>query len=104
MKHNPVAKFAHKANKATVQRDRTKYQRKQKHKGDGRDDRHRHFCWARTEASGKAACIRDWRVSSRRAISGFSVWLGRTAAEFRFALSIHRAMMDGHGGRNSWIR
>ena len=46
MKQNPVAKFAHKANKATVQRDRTKYQRKQKHKGDGRQDRHRPFCWA----------------------------------------------------------
>ena len=43
MKHNPVAKFAHKVNKATVQRDRTKYQRKQKHKGDGRQDRHRPF-------------------------------------------------------------
>jgi hypothetical protein len=69
MKHNPVAKFAHKANKATVQRDRTKYQRKQKHKGDGRDDRHRPFCWA------------------------------RTADEFRFGLSIYRVMMVGRGGR-----
>ena len=74
MKHNPVAKFAHKANKATVQRDRTKYQRKQKHKGDGRDDRHRPFCWA------------------------------RTAAEFRFGRSIHRVMMVGRGGRYPWIR
>ena len=47
MKNNPVAKFAHKVNKATVQRDRTKYHRKQKHKGDGRDDRHRPFSWPR---------------------------------------------------------
>ena len=54
MKHNPVAKFAHKANKPTVQRDRTKYQRKQKHKGDGRQDRHRPFCWARVRAA--ASC------------------------------------------------
>lgn len=45
MKRNPVAKFAHKANKATVQRDRTKYHRKAKHKGDGRDDRRRPFSW-----------------------------------------------------------
>jgi hypothetical protein len=47
MKHNPVAKFAHRVNKATVQRDRTKYNRKQKHKGDGRDDRRRLFSWPR---------------------------------------------------------
>lgn len=47
MKHNPVAKFAHRVNKATVQRDRTKYNRKQKHKGDGRDDRRRPFSWRR---------------------------------------------------------
>ena len=47
MKHNPVAKFAHRVNKATVQRDRTKYNRKQKHKGDGRDDRRRPFSWPR---------------------------------------------------------
>lgn len=55
MKDNPVAKFAHKANKATVQRDRTKYQRKQKHKGDGRQDRHRPFCWARVRAAAASA-------------------------------------------------
>ncbi|RQW83884.1 MAG: hypothetical protein EHM62_01370 [Methylococcus sp.] len=104
MRHNPVAKFAHKANKATVQRDRTKYQRKQKHKGDGRDDRHRPFCWARTEVSGKTASIRHGRGSSGRAISGLSGWLGRAAAEFRSGLSNHRSMMDGHGGRYPWIR
>ncbi len=45
MKHNPVAKFAHRVNKATIQRDRTKYQRKKKHKGDVRDDRNRPFSW-----------------------------------------------------------
>jgi hypothetical protein len=73
MKHNPVAKFAHKANKATVQRDRTKYQRKQKHKGDGRDDRHRPFCWTRTEAWGKTACIREGRDSSGWALLVFRV-------------------------------
>lgn len=48
MKHNPVAKFAHRVNKATIQRDRTKYQRKKKHKGDVRDDRNRPFSWALT--------------------------------------------------------
>ncbi len=49
MKHNPVAKFAHRVNKATIQRDRTKYQRKKKHKGDVRDDRNRpFFSWALT--------------------------------------------------------
>lgn len=30
---NPVAKFMHKANKSLVFKDRTKYQRAQKHKG-----------------------------------------------------------------------
>ena len=43
MKHNPVAKFAHKVNKATVQSDRTKYHRNQKHRGEVRDDRNRPF-------------------------------------------------------------
>jgi hypothetical protein len=51
MKHNPVAKFAHRVNKATIQRDRTKYQRKKKHKGDVRDDRSRPFSWAVTPKS-----------------------------------------------------
>lgn len=45
MKRNPVAKFAHKVNKATVHRDRTKYHRKKKHRGDGWDDRRRPFSW-----------------------------------------------------------
>jgi hypothetical protein len=43
MKHNPVAKFVHKVNKATVQSDRTKYHRNQKHRGEVRDDRNRPF-------------------------------------------------------------
>lgn len=45
MKRNPVAKFARRVNKATVQRDRTKYHRKEKHKGDDREDRRRPFSW-----------------------------------------------------------
>ncbi len=33
---NPVAKHAHKFNKPMVHRDKTKYQRKEKHKDNGR--------------------------------------------------------------------
>lgn len=34
IKHNPVAKYARKYNKATVYKDRTKYSRKPKHQSD----------------------------------------------------------------------
>jgi hypothetical protein len=78
MKHNPVAKFAHKANKATVQRDRTKYQRKQKHKGDGRQDRHRPFCWARVRALAPSSAS----PFALGAVFGFSRWARRPGQEF----------------------
>jgi hypothetical protein len=34
IKHNPVAKYARKYNKAAIHKDRTKYSRKPKHQSD----------------------------------------------------------------------
>ena len=84
MKHNPVAKFAHKANKATIQRDRTKYQRKQKHKGDGRQDRHRPFCWARVRAAEVSSASRF----ALGAVFGFSRLASRPRQEFAAEISM----------------
>jgi len=36
-KHNPVAKFNNQVNRPSVERDRTQYNRKKKHKGENHD-------------------------------------------------------------------
>ena len=95
MKHNPVAKFAHKANKATVQRDRTKYQRKQKHKGDGRQDRHRPFCWARV----RAAAASSASPFALGAVFGFSRWASRPRQEFAAEISMFTDRTGAQGSR-----
>ena len=95
MKHNPVAKFAHKVNKATVQRDRTKYQRKQKHKGDGRQDRHRPFCCARV----RAAAASSASPFALGAVFGLSRLASRPVQEFAAQISMYPARAVGQGCR-----